>query len=903
MTTPPPSVPPTNYVVTGCAAHSRIGPLLPKDWVDTKAQEKQRGANAAPHFLWENAPRHETKEYRDYVQCYSHLPNGLAVLDSKWALARLFTASGNAKDAEEAAASTLESHCFRGVSGFQQFCKKVGMFTDQAIAAPISVQGNFPDLLDDRSRDRAASADSTTYPPVPRNLWVVKDDMSNGAGGIWMVSPDNAASFAEESPSSLSLEHRYVAQQYTWPPVLFGGKKCHVRVYGVLTSDGCAYVHRQCFLHVANEMFNQNAGMEEDSVHITNCCANSHDESKFAGEICADLLLPETDANKATECGQPIVPLGPFFKSIAASVALLAKRTFPFLKGGEANGGFEYLGMDFILSYAEDNKTPVAYMLEVNSPPSQDTATGLPHAENLHNTVISDLMHLWVLPCVSNSQARSGGWQCVHKDSTKTSSTTGATSSSILPSKAVILNKIRWAIFERKRVRRDEEEAYGSNVGGDSDASTSPVRITGSMVAKFARAQFPYYTSRKSHDEQGASQIFMESAGGAQVPQVVVDAMSKSLSSRHRAVKGAEQRDKARTVAKTLFGCSDKYGQQSIYFGTNATTLLQLLANRLSRSWQAGDEIVLCTENHEANTRPWVETAEQMGVTVKWWSVKDFENGLKNALSSRTKLVACSHASNLLGQTRDLVSIASVVQEACGSNGAQIVVDGVAAIPHVDAALDGLPDDAFWYVASCHKLFGPHLGILCGPQSAAAELELGTVNYEACAGLIGLGEYFGRLATFSSEQSASQSTHSQKDRKEATACSKLQNFELTREHVVEAYRRIEILEEELAQCLLQRFNKSSPKLRILEADNSSCSTPARRLPIVAFSHQSISPATIVKELAKHRVVCRQANFKCSEMAQAEFCFDKVTRLSLAHYNTIEEIDFVMNRLEELPGWR
>ena len=85
------------FEVTGCAAYSRIQPLLPCEWIDSSATSTIAAATTAavaekraPLFLWENAPRPETRDYRDQVLCYSHLPNGLSVLDSKWALARLF---------------------------------------------------------------------------------------------------------------------------------------------------------------------------------------------------------------------------------------------------------------------------------------------------------------------------------------------------------------------------------------------------------------------------------------------------------------------------------------------------------------------------------------------------------------------------------------------------------------------------------------------------------------------------------------------------------------------------------------------------------------------------------------------------------------------------------------------
>lgn len=887
-----------HYEVTGCAAHSRIQPLLPSEWIDSTkitttrtrttttttaitTAEKQE----APLFLWENAPRPETKDYRDQVLCYSHLPNGLSVLDSKWALARLFR-DGELKSHQNA----LRSHCFRGKSGFQNFCDKVGMFKSpkpQPIDESTS-RSDFSDLLPQCS----VSSRPGCHPPAQTaNLWVIKDDMSNGAGGIWIVSPANADQFLSAKGRNLIEEHRYVAQQYAWPPVLYGGKKCHVRVYGLFTADLKAFVHRKCFLHVANEEFTA-GNYQEASVHITNCCANSHDEKKFAGEICADLALTH---DSETECGHPIVSLSLYYDSIVASVALLAERSFPFLKGGEANGGFEYLGMDFILS--DGGK---AYLLEVNAPPSQDTATGLPHAENLHNTVLADLISLWVMPRVTGAPSQMGGWNCVFSGKSE--------ESGILPSKAVILNKIRWAIFERKTIKQDEEEGDDDQpVPGDVEIELKDVSPT--CISNYARLQFPYYASNENL-------IFMENAGGAQVPYSVIDAMQQSLSSRNRSVVGLRQQQNARVVARTLLGCGP---QHSMYFGANATSLLQSLARKLSQSWQSGDEILLSTENHLANVTPWIEAAERVGARIKWWSVDSnmdevlFTPNTTCCALDRVKLVALSHASNVLGEIRYIRDIASRVRQYCPN--AQIVVDGVAAVPHVPAIYsnnNGTAEtwlDSCWYVVSCHKLFGPHLGILSGPMFYEG-IEVGTVNYESCAGLAGLAEYFVRLATLEGEQAASQSQMERKDRREATIVSSSSTSDLmTREHVLEAYRRIGMVEDSLLECLLSRLRISSNKVYVLDSkasDEVSCCTITlrrrRRLPIVAFRHESISAQDIVTKLAAHKVSVRQGSFLSTQQLQSELGFERVVRLSLAHYNTVHEVKFVMDLLEEMPGW-
>ena len=176
-------------------------------------------------FLWENAPRYETKSIRDAVQVYSHLPNGINVLDDKWALARLMPS--NCNDNDEALA-TLESHCFRGSEGFVTFAKRVGLLlsTDEHNDAnndehAEAVQYQFQDLMQHNSQQQQ-------LPPPPKNLWVIKDAMSNGAGGIWIVDPFNAHEFTDEQQSVLHPGTRitpfasHAAPPLAAPPTLSG---------------------------------------------------------------------------------------------------------------------------------------------------------------------------------------------------------------------------------------------------------------------------------------------------------------------------------------------------------------------------------------------------------------------------------------------------------------------------------------------------------------------------------------------------------------------------------------------------------------------------------------------------------------------------------------------------------
>ena len=445
---------------------------------------------------------------------------------------------------------------------------------------------------------------------------------------------------SSSSCTPLYEDHTYVAQAYAWPPVLFRRRKFHVRVYAAMTCDGRAWCHRRCFLHVANDPFNVIVGNAsessyQDSVHITNCCANSHDDGKFAGEICADLDASdhclqsgrgmddngETDGVRADH--ELVIGLSEFAPSIHASIAKLAERSFPFLRGGQGNRGFEYLGLDFILSYNQQQQ-PVAYLLEVNAPPSQDTATGLPHAEDLHNEVIRDLLTLWVYPSILGVPEMRGGWQCVYAENPEP--VENREGDVILPSKAAILNKIRWTLYERKQLAATvpRAERKRSHTPGVDDKPCP--------VSTQARSFFPYFTkSTSSAESSGPPLIFFENAGGTQVPWQVITAVSSSLESRHRAVTGAQSVAAAKAALSVLLGASPSH--YSIFLNGNASTLLASLAQHYVQSGllRAGDEIILCVENHQANLQPWLGAAQLVGAVIRWW---DFSSSADGAAST-----------------------------------------------------------------------------------------------------------------------------------------------------------------------------------------------------------------------------------------------------------------------------
>jgi selenocysteine lyase/cysteine desulfurase len=725
--------------------------------------------------------------------------------------------------------------------------------------------------------------------------------------------------------------------------ITFGQKKCHVRVYATITYDGRAFVHQRAFLHVANENFELSRSTFDDTVHITNCCANSHDDNKFAGEILADF----STTTATTRDGQTVVPLSDFFPSVKATISVLCQRAFAFLEGGQRNNGFEYCGMDFMLSH-DAQGTPLAYLLEINAPPSQDTATGLPHAENLHNDVLHEWMTFWVVPRVTgnNNSSSLGGWKCVHTpEYFRTNTESDNTDDLILPSKAAILNKIRWGLFEKKALKRDQEQrmihetpSYDEENDNGTQQPTlceldhsipSPVHIT-----RFARLQFPYFT------QQQTPPIFFENAGGAQVPQSVIDCMAASLQCRHRSIVGWHTKEVARATAKVLLGATRN---GAVVFGSNATGLLESLAWRYTQCnlLSANDEVVLSTENHRANFEPWIKAAAAVGARVKLWSPSlscatssnlppNFERSAKlhNLITSHTRIVAIPHASNVLGVLLPIKDLSNMIKMQSHGH-AHVVVDGVAAVPHMFADFDSAMGNVDWYVVSMHKLFGPHIGVLLANQGGAMDaligasqepssgmmdeekclisiMEKGTLNIEGCAGIMGLGSYFKALANIAFQPDISGngccSAGETGEKITKQSLSKIA-CDITFQEARRAYSMIRKVENWLVEVLMQQLS-CYPRVKILKCAGWN-GAQISQLPIISFVHLSISSKHIVQTCSGNAIICRNGAFLSTPMLLSDYGIanpDGVVRISLAHYNTEQEVRRLIEVLEAIPCW-
>jgi cysteine desulfurase family protein (TIGR01976 family) len=218
---------------------------------------------------------------------------------------------------------------------------------------------------------------------------------------------------------------------------------------------------------------------------------------------------------------------------------------------------------------------------------------------------------------------------------------------------------------------------------------------------------------------------YLDGAAGTQVPSGVFDAISEAYRSGVGNTGGAfpASRRSSEIVAACRGAIAALTGGQAegVMLGPNMTTLTYRLAGTLAKTWSPGDEVVVSRLDHDANVRPWVQAAERSGATVRWAEVDKSTGELPAAqfadlVSSRTRLVAVTAASNVVGTRPDVAAIARLAHAA----GALCYVDGVHATPHVP--VDVLDLGADFYATSAYKWSGPHIGAVVAHPSLLAEL-------------------------------------------------------------------------------------------------------------------------------------------------------------------------------------
>jgi cysteine desulfurase family protein (TIGR01976 family) len=257
---------------------------------------------------------------------------------------------------------------------------------------------------------------------------------------------------------------------------------------------------------------------------------------------------------------------------------------------------------------------------------------------------------------------------------------------------------------------------------------------------------------------------YLDGAAGTQVPRSVVEAIGDAYRAGIGNVGGAfpaSGRSEA-IVAECRRAVADLVGgvPGGVVLGPNMTTLTYRMAATLAAGWGPGDEVVVSRLDHDANVRPWLQAAGRVGAVVRWAEV-DLATGELPAdqydglVTERTRLVAVSAASNVLGTRPDVAAICATAHAA----GALTYVDGVHAAAHgpVDVAALG----ADLYATSAYKWSGPHVGavvadpallerlrpdkLASSPDTVPERFEQGTSPFADFAGVVAAVDHLAAL--------------------------------------------------------------------------------------------------------------------------------------------------------------
>lgn len=384
-----------------------------------------------------------------------------------------------------------------------------------------------------------------------------------------------------------------------------------------------------------------------------------------------------------------------------------------------------------------------------------------------------------------------------------------------------------------------------------------------------------------------ADWVFLDNGGGSQIAQPVLDRINEYLVTSN--VQHGASYDVSRLASDRVYAAQEAMATllnarhaSEIVTGGSTTALLQTFATSFGRTLEPGDEVVVSSGDHEANVSPWLEL-ERVGVKVKFWDVdpRSLElrlEDLESLMGPRTKLVAVAHVSNIMGTINTIREIAAAVH----ARGALLCVDGVAFAPH--RAIDVQALDADFYAFSCYKTYGPHQALLYGKRDLLLELpsrsfffigeddvpykfQPGGVNYELSYGMLGLMDYLDELCGADGHE---------------------------RGTVEAAFAMIAEHEEALSARLLG-FLRDRPGVRIIGREDADRSV---RVPVISFIVDGMSSSEVVDRVDPHRIGIRFGHFYSARLIEqlGLASGDGVVRVSMVHYNTLDEVERLMSVL-------
>ena len=389
--------------------------------------------------------------------------------------------------------------------------------------------------------------------------------------------------------------------------------------------------------------------------------------------------------------------------------------------------------------------------------------------------------------------------------------------------------------------------------------------------------------------------VFFDNAGGSQTVWSVIRRIGEYYQTSNVQLGGSY--DPSRLAEERVAGAVEAMAAYvnaadpaEIVLGPSTSMNMRILSLCLAETFDPGDEVIHTDLDHEANIGPWADL-ESRGMKVKTWCVNPDSwtleiDDLKQLLSDRTRLVALTHASNVVGTINPIKEIARVVHDA----GAMICIDGVAYAPH--ARIDVRDLDVDFYGFSFYKVYGPHYALLYGKrehleripginhyflrEEVPYKFQPGNVNYELTYSLMGLWDYLRGFAL----------AHQRYDLDDDRAGQLSFAFDAIAEY-----------EQVLASPLIDLL-KSKPKVRIIGLPTADRS---QRMPTISFVVDDKRSDEITLAVDKHKIGIRYGDFYAARLIDTLGLLPKngVVRASFVHYNTLDEVSRLVDVLDSV----
>lgn len=397
------------------------------------------------------------------------------------------------------------------------------------------------------------------------------------------------------------------------------------------------------------------------------------------------------------------------------------------------------------------------------------------------------------------------------------------------------------------------------------------------------RAEFPALASGFTYLDNAGGSLVLRSVADRIHDFLLTSSVQHGASYRHSAEASAKVLAARQAVAEMINAPQD----DEVVMGSATTALMFQLTQAIFPSIQPGDEIIVTNTDHEANIGAWMRL-QGAGAVVRVWEVNPQTLALDVAdlqalLSPRTRWVAMTHASNVLGTVNPVRAVADLVHAA----GARLCVDAVAYAPHrlVDVQASG----ADVLVFSFYKVFGPHYAVLWGrrelllqlaslnhyfiPQDTIPyKLQPGNVNYELSYGCAGIADYLVQVGEWVGHSGT---------RRQKMQC---------------AFDAFEAHENMLAARLLA-YLASKPQVRVIGLPSVEA---GQRVPTISFVVEGMTSERIVRHVDAFDIGIRFGDFYAKRLIE-RLGLDRqggVVRVSIAHYNTLAEIDKLIVHLDQ-----